>query len=433
MVANGRVRVAAGAGKPALDIDAVALEGDAPSLSGPFRISGRFAGPGGAPVVFRVASEKPEGARTPLRLSIDAGSGWPAIEFDGRLEGRALAGTATLIGSVPGDGATAMPWRAKGDLRANSAGASLKPAEFRFGPEERAVRGEGSAALTFGSPAKLTLDVKAKQANADGLMRRKDENATPPARTLAALMNALTPALQGDRRIALDATLTLDQLILGGETLSPVSASLSAAPGRSPVARVDLGLPGETRLHADGRIETGPAAAFTGAVDFASDSLPQLRAWVSQGAPDFAARIAAAADALPYRRAALKGDIEASAVSISGRGLTLVLGDSTLQGALAVTAPVGASRAGCLPIDQQFARHRRAERSRRKHGRAGQSRPVADTGRQPAARRPSRRRRHPERLARPEAHQDGPGRAAGAPEPRRSRRRDARSAGRVGS
>lgn len=350
VVANGRIRLAADAGKPALDINAVGLEGDAPALSGPFRVSGRFAGPGGAPIVFRAASEKAEGAGTPLRLSIDAGSGWPAIEFDGALEGRALAGTATFIGSAPGDGAAAMPWRAKGELRADSAGASLKPAEFRLGPDERAISGEGSAALAFGSPVRLSLDVKAKQANADGLMRRKDENATPPARTFAALMNALTPALQGDRRIALDASLTTGQLILGGETLSPVSARLSATPGRPPVARIDIGLPGDTRLHADGRIETGPAAAFIGTVDFASDSLPQLRDWASQGAPGFDARIAAAVDALPYRRAALKGDIEASAVSASGRDLTLMLGDSMLHGALAVTAAVGAEP-GRLFID----------------------------------------------------------------------------------
>ena len=344
VVANGRIRLAAGAGKPALDIASVGLEGDAPSLSGPFRISGRFAGSAGAPVIFRADSEKSGAAGTPLRLSVDGGPGWPAIEFDGAVEGRALAGTATFIGSAAGEGAAVMPWRAKGDLRADSGGASLKPADFRFGPEERAISGEGSAALIFGSPARLSLDVKSKQTNVDGLMRRKDENATPPARTLAALMNALAPSLQADRPIALDARLTIGNVILGGETLSPVSASLNAEPARPPVIRVDLGLPGDTRLHADGRIETGAAAAFAGTVDFASESLPALRAWASQGAPAFAARIAVAANALPYRRAALKGVVEASAVAVSGSELTLTLGDSRLQGALALTAPVGAEQ-----------------------------------------------------------------------------------------
>ena len=76
-------------------------------LDGPAHLIGRFSGPNDAPVVFRLASEKPGPDGTPLRAAVDAGPSWPAVEFDGALEGDAaagigglrLAGAATVTGT----------------------------------------------------------------------------------------------------------------------------------------------------------------------------------------------------------------------------------------------------------------------------------------------------------------------------------------------
>ncbi|HEY6733567.1 MAG TPA: AsmA family protein [Roseiarcus sp.] len=70
---DGRVMVmGAGAGS---EISGVEIDAAAPSLDGPAHLSGQFSGPDNAPVAFRLASEKPGPAGTPLRLSVDAGPG----------------------------------------------------------------------------------------------------------------------------------------------------------------------------------------------------------------------------------------------------------------------------------------------------------------------------------------------------------------------
>ena len=70
-----------------------------------------------------------------------------------------------------------------------------------------------------------------------------------------------------------------------------------------------------------------------------------LRDWASLGAPEGAAKIAAIAQALAYRSASLKGDVEASATRVSLRNLELGLDRTTLNGSLAVTSSAGGDAA----------------------------------------------------------------------------------------
>ena len=204
-VKDGRVRIAAGAAGGARDIGDIQLDADAPSLAGSIHVSGRFAGPAGAPVVFRLASEKAGLDGTPMRASVDAGPSWPAFEFDGVLadpgagaKGPRLSGSGTLAGVLSGaDGP--MPWRAVGRMTADFDRATIDKAQFRLGPEERALSADGSATLTYGSPARLAVQVKAKQANIDALLRRKGEDGVAPARVLNLLAERARPGSRPDR------------------------------------------------------------------------------------------------------------------------------------------------------------------------------------------------------------------------------------------
>ena len=222
---DGTIRIA-GRGAPTRTIEGVELDADATSLAGPYHVSGQFAGPSGAPVGFRLATEKAGPAGTPIRASVEAGRNWPALEFDGALElARAgakdpsVSGTAALTGTAAGpDGP--MPWRVAGSMIADLDGARLTNAEFRFGPEERAIRAEGSATLVAGSPARLTVAAKAKQANVDALLRRKGEDGVPPARALALIASALGPALDGAGPVTVSADVSAGDVILGSDTLS---------------------------------------------------------------------------------------------------------------------------------------------------------------------------------------------------------------------
>ena len=355
-VQDGRVKiVGAGAGT---EISGVEIDAAAPSLDGPARLNGQFSGPDNAPVVFRLASEKPGPEGTPLRLSVDAGPSWPAAEFDGALEGDPaagigglrFAGAATLTGTAPGEDAPT-PWRIAGPMTVDLDQATLRQAEFRLGPEERGIRADGDAKLVFGSPAQISVALRAKQVNVDSLMRRKGEDGVAPARAVTLITRIVSAALQGrESEAAIDAQVLAQPIILGAQTLPDASATLKTAPGAPLNLTFNLGLPGQSRLRADGDLETGAQAKFRGDVAFISADFALLRDWATLGAPPAVAKVAAFADALPYRSASLSGAVEASPTGFSGRNLKLALDRSTLTGALAFKGPDG-GQAGRLDVD----------------------------------------------------------------------------------
>ena len=344
-VRDGTIRIAGEGGGPGWTIEGVDLDGDAPTLAGPYHVNGRASGPGGAPIVFRLASEKAGPGGAPVRIAVEAGPVWPALEFDGALAGSgtngpSLLGAAVITGTAQGvDGPT--PWRAVGKLAADLGGATLTGAEFRFGPEERALRAEGSASLAMRGGTRVTVDAKAREANVDALLRRNGEDAAPPSRAAAALSAVLAPALDGARTARVEARVAVETVILGGDTISGLSAALKAEPGAPPTARFELGLPGESRIKAEGEVETGAAARFVGAIDFSTGNPGGLGRWASEGAPELAAFAQALEEAVPASRFAVSGQVEAATVGVSGRNLRIALGRSVLTGALAVTRPVG--------------------------------------------------------------------------------------------
>ena len=271
-VRDGRVRIVGGANGASSEIAGVELDAAAPSLDGPAHLDGQFSGPDDAPVVFRLASQKPGPEGTPLHAEVDAGPSWPAGEFEGMLEGDAagglaglrFAGAATLTGAAPGEDEP-MPWRVAGPMTADLDRAIIQGAEFRLGPEERAIRANGDATLVFGSPSRLSIEVKAKQANVDSLMRRKGEDGVAPARAATLLSRIASAALQDRQgRMAIDAEVSAEPIILGAQTLPDASVALRTAPGAPLHLRFALGLPGQSRLGGEGDLDAVGAAKFRG-------------------------------------------------------------------------------------------------------------------------------------------------------------------------
>ena len=70
--------------------------------------------------------------------------------------------------------------------------------------------------------------------------------------------------------MAIDAQVSAQPIILGAQTLPDASVTLKAAPGAPLNLTFNLGLPGQSRLRADGDLETGAEAKFRGDVDFIS-------------------------------------------------------------------------------------------------------------------------------------------------------------------
>ena len=357
-VQDGRVRIVGAANGTTPEISGVEIDAAAPSLDGPTHLSGQFSGPDNVPVVFRLASEKPGPDGTPLRVAVDAGPSWPGAEFDGALQGDPaagigglrLAGDATLTGTAPGEQAPT-PWRIAGPVSVDLNQAVLRGAQFQLGPEERAIRADGDARLVFGSPARISVAFKAKQANVDAFMRRKGEDGVTPARAAALFTHVVSAALQGrGGQMAIDAQVWAQSIILGEHTLPDAHATVKIVPGAPLNLSFNLGLPGELRLRGDGDLETSAEPKFRGDVAFKSADFALLRDWATLGAPPSVAKVAAFGQALPYRSASLSGAVEVSAAGFSGRNLKLMLDRTALTGALAFKAPAGAD-AGRLDVD----------------------------------------------------------------------------------
>ena len=344
---GGLVRVLGQGGAPTWTIRVIDLDATAPTLAGPFRAFGNIEGSGGAPVSFRFASSVADASGVPLHIAVEKGPAWPEFAFDGALtlagdgaKAPRVIGSASVTGFATGaDGQ--IPWHVAGSISADLTAAKLTNAVFRFGPEERAVRADVDATLVYGTPPRLLVRAKAKQANVDALLRRKGEEGVPPRRAAAMLAAALDPPLVKIGGVDVDVDVAVRDIILGSETMSEVVASVNTTPGSPLKTRIDVRLPGRSHLKADGQLQTGPAARFQGWVDFSTEDLPLLHEWASKGAPGSSEGAAALGEVFDVREAALSGEVDASAAGLSGRSLRLTVGRSTLSGSLAFTDAVG--------------------------------------------------------------------------------------------
>ncbi len=151
-----------------------------------------------------------------------------------------------------------LPWRVVGAITADLDRATIRGAEFTLGPDERAIRADGEATLAYGAPARLSIAFKSKQANVNSLLRHKDEDGVAPARALAFFSRALSPLLQGPTvRMAIDADVSAESVILGAQTISDASGTVRSTPGEPLHTRFDLGLPARSRLHGEGQLGDG--------------------------------------------------------------------------------------------------------------------------------------------------------------------------------
>jgi len=324
------------------------------------QLAKQFAIPATAHLVERVRPA----FRAALTLELDAHllkleakrDGGPSLIFDGAVTmnpgaggglGLAYAGAATASGAnETSDSGLPMPWRASATLSGDLDVASAQNLVLRFGPDERALETRGSARLFGGKSPRLWVDLDAKQLDFDALLRGKDEDAAPPARALAGLARLVAPLHgAGGAPLAIDAAFTAQTAIVGAQTITDIDLRATASAGAPLSGTLAIKLPGDASVRLSGALEFGAAAGFKGALKARLGDIAQLRDWATHGEPEWASRVAALSQALPYRTVSVSGEVAISAVAISAEDLDLTLDRSTLSGAIAYTAPVGGERA----------------------------------------------------------------------------------------
>ena len=193
IVRDGRVKIVGAAA--GTEISGVEIDAAAPSLDGPARLSGQFSGPGQCSRRLQARLGKArvrKGRRfasrwTQVRAGLPPNS--TARSKATRPPGLAAFGSpasATLTGTAPGEDAPT-PWRVAGpiDRRSQSGDHATGGISSRTGGTRRSGR-TGTPQLVFGSPAQISVALKAKQVNVDSLMRRKGEDGVAPARAVDA-------------------------------------------------------------------------------------------------------------------------------------------------------------------------------------------------------------------------------------------------------
>ena len=355
VIRQGRMNIAAADGAAALSVENIDLDAQAESLLGPFKGSGEAAMAGGRKLLFHFATGAFDNGNLRLKAVFDAGAQATHGELDGALvlaggapkSGLAAvgySGDAVFSGSIKGIDAP-MPWRAAGALKADLRGATLDNLNVRLGAEDRALAADGSGQAEFGATPRAHLVLAAKQLNFDTLLRVEGADSATPTQAFQALSASLSGlAADSDAPLAVNLQLDTPAAILGGDTIADISVSATIAPGKPPIGKLEASPPGRSHILASGAIDFGPAAGFKGTIDFRVGEAQRLRDWLTPGAPELKARLAAVSEVLPYRSVSATGDIELSAAGFAARNLNLSVERSTFTGTLALTRTVGAER-----------------------------------------------------------------------------------------
>ena len=331
----------------ALDVDA-----SAGSLLGPFRGEGATTLADGRRIGFEFVASAVVAGALPIKAAIsDGNAAWKAT-FDGALSatpgGRvAFTGATTLSGALGAlDDVGPLPWKLAGALSADTRAARLENLTASFGAESRALTATGRVEAALGPNPTLKAELKAKQLNIDGLLRREGEDSAPPPRALAALASLGRRFVDGGApTLGVEVAFATPAAYVGAETLDDISFVARGQAGAPLRLTFATGLPGAGRLSLDGAFEFGASPHFVGAAQASAHDLGALGIWAARADAATSAKVESIARALPYGLVSVKGDIEASKAGFSLRNLTLALDRTTLTGAAAFTASTDSSRA----------------------------------------------------------------------------------------
>lgn len=321
-------------------LDHIDFNGDAPSLSGPYKASGTV-GEGARRTHFRVSTSEAKKGRTHLHLSVNETPAHAGLDLDGVLalasiEPGALRqtfdGKATATGHLLDLGSEPIDWRLAGRLQIDPAHAGLDGGELTLGTGDSDLTLAASGDAAFGEHPKVDLLLAAGQLDVDKLGGPPvgDKPAPPPQLPAVATLRRL---LAKGAAMPLSVDLNVDNAIWGGETLSGVHAQLSGVRNGDPLQGEQLFSvaadgPGGSRLAASGTLAAPGVDAWTGKLDLDVNDLPAAETWLKS--IDKEAAFAAAG--VPFRSMRVKGKLSGDAERISADHLDLTLGATELSG-----------------------------------------------------------------------------------------------------
>ena len=165
---DGTITLVRAAGKGDATLTGLEGDGEAESLTGPFKFAGHVTTPRG-PLGLRLATGAVLGGALRLKSTLDPLAGWPRTDLEGTLRTVAGQGGASALsfdGSVTATGVISLsttqaviPWRIGAHVHAESGQISASDIELRAGADERALvaTGDGRFGPDAAGPAQLLL------------------------------------------------------------------------------------------------------------------------------------------------------------------------------------------------------------------------------------------------------------------------------------
>lgn len=290
------------------------FNGEVRALPGPIRGEGAFV-MDGALYGYRIATARPEANGSRIKLTIDPADRPVYAEAEGLLTAADGAprfeGMASVVRRAPvkGDkGDLAEPWRITARVKANAASALFEQVEYQYGPDERALKLQGTAEAKFGAEPRIDAVMSARTLDADKLLSGGTGGAGQTPRAALAALVAAAERIMGPP-IPTQVGFGIDALTLGGSSLQNIRGDIEFGRGEMMVTAFEARAPGFTQVQAGGRIEkAGEHLSFTGPVAVSSTDPRAFADWLD-GRPG--------ASSLPARPVRFRGEVTVGADKVA--------------------------------------------------------------------------------------------------------------------
>lgn len=292
------------------------FNGEVRALPGPIRGEGAFV-MDGALYGYRISTGRPEANGSRIKLTVDPADRPVFAEAEGFVTtadgAPQFEGTATVARRVPpkGDkGDVAEPWRITSRVKANAVSALFEQVEYQYGPDERALKLNGTAEAKFGAHPRLDAVLTARTLDADKLLGGGD-GAKAPRAALAALVSAAERIIGPP--IPTQLGFGVDALTLGGASIQNIRGDIEFGRGQMVLSAFEARAPGFTQVQASGRIEkAGDHLSFAGPVAVTSTDPRAFADWLEGKA---------GASGLPARPVRFRGEVTLGADKVAVEGM----------------------------------------------------------------------------------------------------------------
>jgi large subunit ribosomal protein L24 len=284
-VSGGRITLTDAASGGRLAIERASFRGEARSLIGPFKGDGVMVVAGNE-YAYRVSgNRRGEDGGVKLRVNLDAVDRPLAIEADAtlwageakpRYEGSVVLSRPAGQVLSSGKAVANVPWRASGRVRGTSEAALIEQVEIQYGPDDQAMKLNGSAQLRFGAKPSLDGVLSSRQIDADRWLA-PDGVRRPPVALVAAMTEVVSAA---PPPLPVTLGIGIDNLSFGGAMLQTVRGDLRVEDGVWNLDSLEFRAPGLTQVRASGEFSMGDGAEFHGPVAMESADPRALVAWL---------------------------------------------------------------------------------------------------------------------------------------------------------